>query len=328
MFLRAMSDGVGEFIQRIAMFVKTRFVVTVVFGSVLCLFVCSCSQLPRETMLWDDAGSQGQTLDRHALKQAIATNCIEHIPEATVTFFPANNTNGTAVVICPGGGYGGVCYGREGVVVARWLNKLGVTVFVLKYRLPREGFVHPSPLLDAQRAIRYVRSNASEYGLDPERIGIMGFSAGGHLASTAGTHFDYGDKTAKEAIDRVSSRPDFMILVYPVITLEEPYVHKGSRRNLLGDRKNNVEMLQYLSNNLQVTSFTPPNILIHARDDSGVKVQNSILFNQSCLTAGVSSELRIYEQGGHGFDLGRAGTDSALWPSQCAQWLRSRDLIK
>jgi acetyl esterase/lipase len=203
-----------------------------------------------------------------------------------------------------------------------------VTVFVLKYRLPREGFVHPSPLLDAQRAIRYVRSNADKYGLDSERIGIMGFSAGGHLASTAGTHFDYGDKTAKEEIDRVSSRPDFMILVYPVITFEEPYVHKGSRRNLLGERQNDAEMLKYLSNNLQVTSDTPPNILIHARDDRSVKVENSVLFNQSCLSAGVSSELRLYEQGGHGFDLGRVGTDSTQWPKDCEKWLGSRDLIK
>jgi len=286
-----------------------------------------CAQLPREMMLWDDAGSPGKTLSRGALKQAIATNCISHILEATLTCFPANNGNGSAVVVCPGGGYGKVCFGREGVVVARWLNSLGLTAFVLKYRLPREGYVHPSPLLDAQRAIRYVRSNADNYGLDPERVGIMGFSAGGHLASTAGTHFDYGDKTAKEAIDRVSSRPDFMILVYPVITLEEPYTHKGSRRNLLGQRQNDEEMLKYLSNNLQVTSDTPPNILIHARDDIGVKAENSILFNQSCLAAAVSSELRIYEKGGHGFDLGRAGTDSTQWPNDCENWLRSKGLI-
>ena len=310
------------------MIVKKRFLVTVVFGSVLCMFACSCSQLPCEMTLWCEVDSQGQTLNNSALEYAITRNCINHVPDATLTFFPANNANGTAVVICPGGGYGGVCYGREGVVVAQWLNKLGVTVFVLKYRLPREGFVHPSPLLDAQRAIRYVRSNADKYGLDSERIGIMGFSAGGHLASTAGTHFDYGDTTAKEAIDRVSSRPDFMILVYPVITFEEPYVHKGSRGNLLGDRQNDVDMMKYLTNNLQVTSDTPPNILIHARDDSGVKVENSILFNQSCLAAGVSSELRIYEQGGHGFDLGRAGTDSMQWPKDCEKWIISRGLIK
>ncbi len=149
------------------MIIKKRFLVNVVFGSVLCMFFCSCSQLPCEMILWSQADSQGQTLNNRALKHAIARNCINHIPDATLTYFPPKNVNGTAVVICPGGGYGGVCYGREGVVVAQWLNKLGVTVFVLKYRLPREGFVHPSPLLDAQRAIRYVRSNADKYGDGP-----------------------------------------------------------------------------------------------------------------------------------------------------------------
>jgi hypothetical protein len=270
------------------MIVKKNFAVTAVLGSVLCLFVCSCAKLPREMMLWDDTGSPGQTLSSAELTKAIEKNCIKHIPDAKLTYFPAKKGNGTAVVVCPGGGYGGV----------------------------------------AQRAIRHVRSNADKYGFDAERIGILGFSAGGHLASTTGTHFDYGDKTAKEAIDRVSSRPDFMILVYPVITFEEPYVHKGSRRNLLGDRQNDEAMQKYLSNNLQVTSDTPPNILIHAKDDKGVKVENSILFNQACLAKGVPSELRLYEKGGHGFDLGREGTDSTQWSKDCEDWLRSRDLIK
>jgi dienelactone hydrolase len=192
--------------------------------------------------------------------------------------------------------------------------------------LPGNGFEHPSPLHDAQHAIRYVRTNAGKYGLDPERIGIMGFSAGGHLASTAGTHFDYGDRTASNKIDRASSRPDFMILVYPVITFEEPYAHMGSRQNLLGDRQNDDAMVEHLSSNLQVTSDTPPNILIHAKDDYGVKVENSVLFNKACLDADVPSELKLYEKGGHGFDLGRKGTDSMQWPKDCEQWLRSRGL--
>ena len=307
---------------------KTRFFVRLVFVFVLCFFVCSCGQMPCERKLWDDSGWRGHGLNSEAISRAIAKNCINHIPEATLTCFPADNGNGTAVVVCPGCGYGGVCYGREGILISQWLNELGVTAFILKYRLPRNGFEHPSPLRDAQRAIRYVRTNAGKYGLDPERIGIMGFSAGGHLASTAGTHFDYGDKTANNKIDWTSSRPDFMILVYPVITFEEPYAHMGSRQNLLGDRQNDEAMVEDLSSNLQVTSDTPPNILIHAKDDYGVKVENSVLFNKACLDADVSSELKLYEKGGHGFDLGRKGTDSMQWPKDCEQWLRSRGLTK
>ena len=288
------------------------------------LFIASCSQLPRESRIWD-----GKVVGQ--LPESVVTanyDCLGHIPEPTLTYFPAKKGNGTAVIVCPGGGYGVVCYGKEGIVIAKWLKTLGITAFVLKYRLPAEGYTHPIPLQDAQRAIRMVRSNARKYGIKPDRIGIMGFSAGGHLASTTGTKSDEGDKMATEHIDRVSCRPDFMILVYPVITFEEPYAHMGSRNNLLGDRRDDEEMVKRLSNNLQVTQETPPNFLAHAKDDIKVRVENSIFFNQACKEARVPSELKIYEKGGHGFSLGREGTDSEQWIEDCEDWLRRRGLIK
>jgi acetyl esterase/lipase len=288
------------------------------------LFMASCSQLPTERRISD--GKVVGQLPESAV--AADYGCLGHIPEPTLTYFPARKGSGTAVIVCPGGGYGKVCYGKEGIAIARWLNTLGVAAFVLKYRLPAEGYIHPVPLQDAQRAIRLVRSNARKYGIKPDRIGIMGFSAGGHLASTAGTHFDQGDKTAKDPVDRLSCRPDFMILVYPVITFQEPFAHTGSRNNLLGDRRDDEQMVKSLSNNLQVTQRTPPNFLAHAKDDTKVPVENSILFNRACNEAGVPSELRVYEKGGHGFSLGREGTDSKQWTTDCENWLRSRGLIK
>ncbi|MHC4388904.1 MAG: alpha/beta hydrolase [Planctomycetota bacterium] len=303
---------------------KNIFQVKTALGFLVVFFTASCSQLPRESRIWD-----GKVVGQ--LPENVVTadyDCLGHIPEPTLTYFPAKKGNGTAVIVCPGGGYRKVCYGKEGIAVARWLNTLGITAFVLKYRLPAEGNVHPMPLQDAQRAIRVVRSDARKYGIKQDRIGIMGFSAGGHLTSTTGTNFDEGDKTAGDRVDRVSCRPDFMILVYPVITFEEPYAHMGSRNNLLGQRRNDEEMVKRLSNNLQVTQETPPNFLAHAKDDIKVRVENSILFNQACKEAGVPSELRVYEKGGHGFSLGREGTDSKQWTRDCEDWLRRRGLIR
>ena len=287
-------------------------------------FVASCSQLPTEWRI-----SDGKVVGQ-VPKSAVAGDygCLGHIPEPTLTYFPARKGSGTAVIVCPGGGYGKVCYGKEGIAIARWLNTLGVAAFVLKYRLPAEGYIHPVPLQDAQRAIRLVRSSAGKYGIKPDRIGIMGFSAGGHLASTTGTHFDQGDATADDPVDSVSCRPDFMILLYPVITFEEPYAHMGSRHNLLGERRDDEQMVKGLSNNLQVTPRTPPNLLAHAKDDTKVPAENSISFNRACNEAGVLSELKVYEKGGHGFSLGREGTDSMQWTTDCENWLRRGGLIK
>jgi len=228
------------------------------------------------------------------------------------------------VIVCPGGGYSGLSMDKEGDQIARWLNSLGVTAFVLKYRLGPK-YHHPVELGDAQRAIRTVRSKASEYRLLPDRIGIMGFSAGGHLASTAGTHFDAGEAAASDTIDRSSSRPDFLVLCYPVISFGN-FAHQGSKRNLLGENPE-PKLVESLSNETRVTAQTPPTFLFHTTTDASVPVENSVMFYAALHKAGVPAELHIYERGPHG--VGLAQTDEALstWPARLADWLRVRGLL-
>jgi len=252
-------------------------------------------------------------------------NAPEDIPSITPYLVPEGRGTGTAVVVCPGGGYGVLSWDKEGDQIARWLNSLRVAAFVLKYRLgPR--YHHPIELGDAQRAIRTVRARAAEFRVSPDRIGIMGFSAGGHLASTAGTHFDSGDPAAADPIGRAASRPDFMVLVYPVISFTTPYTHRGSMRNLLGDNPD-PQVAASLSNELRVTPQTPPTFLFHTTADEVVPVENSVLFYLALRKAGVPAEMHIYEQGGHG--VGLAQTDEALasWTARLADWLRVRGLL-
>lgn len=233
--------------------------------------------------------------------------------------------NGTAVVVCPGGGYGALAMDHEGRQVAEWLNTLGVTAFVLKYRLgPR--YRHPAPLQDAQRAIRYVRANAKEYGVAADRIGILGFSAGGHLASTAGTHFDAGQAQAADPLDRVSSRPDFLVLAYPVISLTSEFTHKGSSKNLLGEQPDQ-KLLENLSNEKQVTAETPPTFLFHTNEDSGVPPENSIAFYLALRRAKVPAELHVYERGRHGVGLAPGDPVLSTWKERLAGWLFTRGLL-
>lgn len=247
------------------------------------------------------------------------------IPTITIYKPAADKATGAAVVVCPGGGYGGLA-GHEGQPIAEWLNSLGITSFVLKYRLgPR--YHHPVELGDAQRAIRYVRSHADEYKLDPHRIGILGFSAGGHLASSAATHFDEGDSKATDPIDRVSCRPDAAILIYPVITMTDPFTHSGSRRNLLGATPDQ-ELVNLMSNERQVTPKTPPCFLVHTSDDAAVPVENSLLFAMACRAARVPCELHVYEHGPHGFGLGGKDPVLSTWPASCASWLQTRGFTK
>ena len=246
-------------------------------------------------------------------------------PALTPYLVPEGLGTGTAVVICPGGAYQGLALDHEGAQVARWLNSIRVAAFVLQYRLgPR--YHHPIELGDAQRAIRTVRARAAEYRVMPDRIGIMGFSAGGHLASTAATHFDSGNPAAADSIDRVSSRPDFAILVYPVISFTTPYMHRGSRDNLLGPDPD-PKLVESLSNELQVTAATPPTFLFHTSTDTVVPPENSVLFYLALRKAGVPAEMHIYERGPHG--VGLAATDEALssWPARLADWLRVRGLL-
>ena len=233
-------------------------------------------------------------------------------------FIPKEHANGAAVIVCPGGGYTRLA-DHEGRPVAEWLNTLGITAFVLKYRLGPK-YHHPAPLQDAARAVRLVRSRAAEWKLDPKRIGILGFSAGGHVASTIGTHFDAGQVNATDAIERVSSRPDLLVLIYPVITMGE-FTHAGSKKQLLGDNPT-AEMVKLLSNEQQVTKETPPTFLVHTANDAGVSVENSLQFAEALRKAGVPFEMHVYERGRHGFGMG--GTDPILstWPARCADWLK------
>jgi acetyl esterase/lipase len=246
------------------------------------------------------------------------------IPTLTPYLAPKEKATGASVVICPGGGYGGLA-DHEGRPVAEWLNTLGVAGFVLKYRLgPR--YHHPAPLLDASRAIRTVRARAAEWGLDPARIGILGFSAGGHLASTAGTHFDSGRADAADPIERVSSRPDLMVLVYPVITFSGPAAHLGSRNNLLGSDPPR-ELIDALSNERMVSKETPPAFLIHTLGDTGVPYENSLLFAAALRKAGVPHEVHLYEKGQHGFGLGANDPVLSSWPGRCADWMKGHGFL-
>ncbi len=257
---------------------------------------------------------------------ALGTDPNRDVPTITVYRPGAETATGAAVVVCPGGGYGALAMDHEGKQVAEWLNKLGVTAVILKYRLGSHGYRHPVMLQDAGRAIRTVRARAGEWGLDPKRIAILGFSAGGHLASTAGTHFDAGKPDAEDPIDRVSSRPDRMILLYPVITLNPPYAHMGSRRNLLGDRPEPA-LVDSLSNETQVSEQTPPTFLAHTNADTGVPAENSLLFALALRKAKVPLELHIFEKGRHGLGLGGGDPAFAAWPGLCQTWLKGQGFL-
>lgn len=237
----------------------------------------------------------------------------------------AARATGAAVVVCPGGGYRNLAMEHEGDQIGRWLNSFGIAAFVLKYRLgPR--YRHPAPLQDAQRAIRTVRHRAAELSLSPNRIGIWGFSAGGHLASTAATHFDGGDSGAADPIERQSSRPDFLILCYPVISFATEYGHTGSRQNLLGPNPD-PKLVESLSNERRVTAQTPPTFLFHTNEDKSVPAENSVLFYLALRKAGVPAEMHIYEPGPHGVGLAPYDRVLSSWPDRLAEWFQTRGLL-
>jgi acetyl esterase/lipase len=247
------------------------------------------------------------------------------IPAVIVYLPPAAKATGAAVVVCPGGGYGGLAMDHEGHQVARWLDSLGVAGVIVRYRVA--PYRHPYPILDAQRAVRYTRAHAKQWHIDPHRVGILGFSAGGHLASTVGTHFDRGKKDAADPIDRENCRPDFMVLIYPVISLTASYSHTGSRNNLLGPRAD-TSLRKSLSNELQITHKTPPAFLVHTTEDTVVPPENSIAFYLALHRAKVPAEIHIFEKGQHGLGLGRKGFAFSRWPELCVDWLRVRKLLE
>ena len=237
---------------------------------------------------------------------------------------PGETANGSAMVVCPGGGYGGLALDHEGRQIAQWLNSHGTSAFVLHYRLGSDGYHFPAQLADVQRAIRLVRTGAIEYGVDPSRIGIMGFSAGGHLASMAATLFDEKPCEPRDAIDQSSARPDFAVLCYPVIAMNEEFTHKGSRRNLLGpEKENDGEAARQVATHLKVTAATPPTFLFHTSADTVVPCENSIRFFQALTKCGVPCELHIYQDGPHGVGLFHGDPILSTWSGHLYDWLRT-----
>ncbi|MCK5942486.1 MAG: alpha/beta hydrolase [Planctomycetes bacterium] len=230
-----------------------------------------------------------------------------------------------AIVVCPGGGYGHLAMGHEGREIAAWLTSIGVTALVLDYRHRGKGYGHPAPLQDAQRALRTARARAAAWRIDPERIGVLGFSAGGHLAASACVHHDAGDREAADAIDRQSCRPDFAVLCYPVIAFGQPFAHRGSQRNLLGEHAPE-ELVARMSCERQVDASTPPTFLWHTTEDRGVSLQNSLSYYAALHRAGVPCELHCFEQGRHGIGLGK-GLPAATWPDLCRRWLVARGVL-
>jgi acetyl esterase/lipase len=243
----------------------------------------------------------------------------------TLTYYPAVRALPTAVIVAPGGGYHGLAINHEGRQVANWLNAAGITAFVLKYRLgPR--YHHPIEIGDAQRAIRLVRTRAAEFGVKPDRIGMMGFSAGGHLTSTAETHFDIGNPSAADPIDRASSRPDFAVLGYPVISFTAPYTHQGSAQMLLGDSPDPA-LLQNLSNEFQVTPQTPPTFLFSTSEDTLVPAENTVAFYLALHKAKVPAEMHIFQKGVHGLSLDLRDPAFGEWPKLLINWLRGLGML-
>ncbi|WP_439626366.1 alpha/beta hydrolase [Gemmata sp.] len=288
----------------------------------LLLAVAAAGAAPQPFPLWDGKAP-------HAVGDAETDK-----PTLTPYLVPKDKATGAGVVICPGGGYGFLAMDHEGKQVAEFLNGLGVHAFVLKYRITgkdRPGPLLAAPLADAHRAIRTVRARAADYGVDPKRVGIWGFSAGGHLASTAGTHFDAG-LAEGDAIDKTSCRPDFLILAYPVVTMEPGVTHGGSRKNLLGEKPDEKQVELY-SNEKQVTKETPPTFIFHTSADTAVVPENAVRFYLACKKAGVPIEMHIYEKGKHGVGLGRdpmwtgGETSVASWPDRLGEWMKARGLL-
>lgn len=243
-------------------------------------------------------------------------------------FQPASEQrHGTGVVICPGGGYGGLAIEHEGYKLAEWFAERGVVAAVLKYRHGGGKHQQPIPLNDAQRALRIMRSNAEKWQLEKNRIGIAGFSAGGHLASSAGTRSDDGDSASADPIERESCRADFVVLAYPVITMREDLTHKGSKKNLLG-KSPTEELVDEYSNELQVSASTSPTFITHAADDPAVPVENALLFYEALRKHKVPAELHIFATGGHGYGMFRRDQPADQWPNLLEDWLKVQQLIK
>ena len=289
----------------------------VALALLLAAFAPAMAQSPTPIRLWsgDAPGALGKGPD--------------DIPTLTPYLADPAKASGAAMLVLPGGGYGFVSMDHEGKAYALWLNDRGVSAFVLNYRLGSHGYRHPVELEDAARGLRMIRARAEEWKVDPMRVGVMGSSAGGHLASTLLTHFDAGDPNASDPIDRQSSKPTLGVLCYPVITMSEPNVHEGSRDNLLGPNPS-PDLIKLLSNELQVTPQTPPCFILHTYEDNAVKVENSLDFAAALARNHVPFDLHVYEHGGHGMGLGDDTPpfkNAHPWTNDLAYWLKQRGFL-
>lgn len=304
---------------------KTQLLRGITLGLLLLSGIFSSSAQNQVIPLWNKIPDEVKAAD-YKEKESITDGKLQSTTQVSIPtlsiFLPEDaKPNQTAVIICPGGGYMHLAFDKEGTKVAEWFNSLGIAAFVLKYRLPNDLIMknkNVGPLQDAQEAVRYVRQNAAKLNIDPNKIGILGFSAGGHLASTLSTHYD--DKVY-ESTYKVSARPDFSLLMYPVISMENQITHKGSQTNLLGNNPSQ-DLIDSYSNEKKVTSQTPPAFLIHATDDTVVIPENSINYYLALKKNGVKAELHLYEKGGHGFGLGVNDT-SKFWTRDCIEWLKA-----
>jgi acetyl esterase/lipase len=277
--------------------------------------------------LWDDKIPNSKETSETEITEVTDKIRISLIKKPTLeVFLPSKqNATGKAVIICPGGGYSNLSYDWEGTDVAKLFNSKGIVAFVLKSRLPLSKSLivpHEAPLQDAQRAIRWVRYHAEKYNVNPNQIGIMGFSAGGHLASTLGVQFDTPNNFKEQSLDTISARPDFTILIYPVVTMKDDYTHQGSQNNLLGKHASDVLKRKY-SNELHVSKNTPPTFIVHSGDDKSVPVENSLQLYKALNDKGISAEMHIYPYGGHGYSLAIGKGYLQNWPDRLFEWLQS-----
>ena len=277
--------------------------------------------------IWPD-GVPGSIKSDTWTEKATETNGVtsryEKVTDPTLSVFlpTAEKATGTAVLICPGGGYGVLAFDHEGYAIARWLNENGIAAYILKYRLPSDLIMKDKsvgPLQDAQEGIRIIRRNREHYKINPNKIGVIGFSAGGHLASTLSTH--YAEKVY-DSKDTTSARPDFSLLIYPVITFNASFTHAGSRRNLIGDNPSQ-EAIDSFSNELQINAKTPPAFLVHSSDDKGVPVRNSLVYYENLIKNDVTAEMHIFQKGGHGYGLSVGKGTQSSWPELCIKWLNT-----
>lgn len=291
--------------------------------TVIGIFTTRLSAEPKVIELWPEGVPD---LRADAGPDIVKDDRVYNVHTPTLTFFPApaEIANGTAVIMCPGGGYVRLAVTNEGMGAVKWLNPLGVHVFVLKYRLKEYG--HPAPLRDVLRAVRLVRSRAAEFGVDPARIGVGGSSAGGHLAASSGTLFGEAVGKTGHALDAVSARPDFLILQYPVITMRPPVTHSGSLTSLLGEKPTD-ELIALLSVDEHVTADTPPTFIMHTQEDKSVPVENSLRFYRALTAAKVPAELHIYPTGPHGFGFRKDLGATSDWPKRAEEWMRARGLL-